>query len=118
MSAPWKRASSLGMVITLLVLVACQSPISPTEVAPAEVAPTEVVATEAAPTTADQVPRITVRHLKARLDAGVDVIVVDARSFESYREGHIAGAILMPLSEVAARYSELPRTREIVLYCA
>ncbi|MGR9036631.1 MAG: rhodanese-like domain-containing protein, partial [Gammaproteobacteria bacterium] len=44
-----------------------------------------------------------VTELKALLDAGEEVIVVDSRSLESYEARHIVGAISMPLPEVDER---------------
>jgi rhodanese-related sulfurtransferase len=68
------------------------------------------------PTTVDEVPRITVRELNSRLDAGHDVTVVDTRAPANYDEEHLPGALSIPLSEIEERGSELPRTGLIVLY--
>lgn len=45
--------------------------------------------------------------------------LVDVRTPEEYYDGHIAGAHLLPKSEVQARCGELPRDpdRAIVVYC-
>lgn len=45
------------------------------------------------------------------------VTVLDVRPEEEYRYGHIPHAISIPLKELAARLSELPRDREVVAYC-
>jgi 3-mercaptopyruvate sulfurtransferase SseA len=63
-----------------------------------------------------EVPRITAEELKAKLDRGVDVIIVDARGKESFEQEHIKGAFSMPLGEVEARHQELPKDKEIVFY--
>ena len=44
-------------------------------------------------------------------------IFVDVRTVSEYEGGHIEGAILMPLSEIGDRLSELPMDRPIVVYC-
>jgi hypothetical protein len=44
-------------------------------------------------------------------------IVVDVRSKMAYDEGHIAGAINIPVAETDARLGEFPRDRLIVTYC-
>jgi len=44
-------------------------------------------------------------------------VFVDVRSVSEYEDGHIEGAILMPLSEIADRFSELPMDKPIVVYC-
>jgi 3-mercaptopyruvate sulfurtransferase SseA len=76
-----------------------------------------LAACQSGPRTQDEVPRIAPRVLKDRLDAGDDILVVDARSAAEYAEQHIPGAISLPLSELEARMDELPRDREIVFYC-
>jgi ArsR family transcriptional regulator len=45
------------------------------------------------------------------------VTVLDVRPAEEYNAGHIAGAISLPLKELAQRLSDLPRNQEIVAYC-
>jgi hypothetical protein len=64
----------------------------------------------------DDVPRITVQELKAKLDAG-QAVLFDARSQESYTRQHIAGAISMPQDEVGGRVAELPTDKLVVFYC-
>lgn len=46
-----------------------------------------------------------------------EVTVLDVRPVEEYRAGHIPGAISIPVTELKARLSELPRKRDIVAYC-
>lgn len=43
--------------------------------------------------------------------------VLDVRPKEEYLAGHISGAISIPLSELEARISELPKDKDIVAYC-
>jgi len=43
--------------------------------------------------------------------------VLDVRPPEEYRAGHIPGAVSIPLKELEAQLSTLPRDREIVAYC-
>jgi rhodanese-related sulfurtransferase len=72
---------------------------------------------ESIPTTRSEVPRIKPQELKEKLDASEDVIVVDARSRESYDSLHIPGALSIPLPEIEERHGELPQEGEIVPYC-
>ena len=44
-------------------------------------------------------------------------VVIDVRPGDEYEAGHIAGAVSMPLGELEARLSELPRGKYIVAYC-
>src|SRR5689334_24310657 len=45
-------------------------------------------------------------------------VYVDVRSKESYDEGHLPGAISIPLSELAAHYKDLPSGKFLITYCA
>lgn len=45
------------------------------------------------------------------------VTVIDVRPPEEYEQGHIAGALNIPLDMLKTRLGELPRDREIVAYC-
>jgi rhodanese-related sulfurtransferase len=45
------------------------------------------------------------------------VTVIDVRPAEEYAQGHIAGALNVPLDKLKRRLKGLPRDREIVAYC-
>lgn len=45
------------------------------------------------------------------------VTVIDVRPPEEYAQGHIAGALNIPLDKLKQRLKELPRDRETVAYC-
>ncbi|MBE7519550.1 MAG: metalloregulator ArsR/SmtB family transcription factor [Thermoflexaceae bacterium] len=55
-------------------------------------------------------------ELLERMAAG-DVVVLDVRPGAEYRAGHIAGAVSIPLDELAARMAALPPGRQVVAYC-
>jgi 3-mercaptopyruvate sulfurtransferase SseA len=63
------------------------------------------------------VRRISVAELRRMMTKG-ETVVVDVRAPETYKQGHIKGAISIPHEEVAARASELPKDKLIVFYCA
>jgi len=44
-------------------------------------------------------------------------LFVDVRTVSEYEDGHIEGAVLIPLSEIGDRLSELPMDRPIIVYC-
>lgn len=69
--------------------------------------------------TEGEVPRITVEELKAKLAKNAPVFIIDSRSPGSYdnSEIKIKGAVRIPMDEVESRLSEIPRDREIVVYC-
>jgi rhodanese-related sulfurtransferase len=47
-----------------------------------------------------------------------DALVVDVREADEWAAGHVPGAVHLPLSELRERFGELPRERELWLYCA
>ncbi len=55
-------------------------------------------------------------ELARRLDAGT-VVLIDVRPAEEYAQGHIAGAVSVPLDELAAWARQAPRRKQIVAYC-
>ena len=57
------------------------------------------------------------RELKERLDRGEDVFVLDVREPHEYQIGRIPGSTLIPLGELAERFTELDANREIVTQC-
>jgi rhodanese-related sulfurtransferase len=66
-----------------------------------------------------RIARISPQELKAMLDAGQDVMVVDvreARDFET-EPAIIPGALHLTTAELERRHREIPRGRDIVLYC-
>lgn len=64
------------------------------------------------------VPRMTLADFKKALDAG-QILVVDVRDAQSYANGHIPGAISIPLTDLEKRAPELKASKKpIVAYCA
>jgi adenylyltransferase/sulfurtransferase len=60
---------------------------------------------------------ITPKDLKARLDAGDNIFLLDVREPNEWEIARIEGATLIPVNSVTARASELSTADEIVLYC-
>lgn len=46
-----------------------------------------------------------------------DLLVVDVRKPEEYAEGHLPGAINVPIDEIEERLDDLPVGRPMVTYC-
>ncbi len=67
--------------------------------------------------TAGGVPEVTVEELKAKLDRGEDVHVLDVREPNEYQICRIAGSTLIPLGELSNRTAELDRDRELIVHC-
>ncbi len=66
-----------------------------------------------------RIARITPEELKGKLDAGEDVIVVDLRhSYDFQAEPEtIPGAYRVETSELEEMSEQIPRDRDVVLYC-
>lgn len=61
---------------------------------------------------------ISVGDLKARLDAGEQLLVLDVRTPEEYtQDGHIAGSTLLPIQELPQRMDELEKDQPIACFC-
>lgn len=65
-------------------------------------------------------PRISAVELKARLDAGEDVVVVDSRPMSEYRVMNIPGALDCPGAELVYRVPELAKNPDtlVIVNCA
>jgi 3-mercaptopyruvate sulfurtransferase SseA len=64
------------------------------------------------------VPRMSLADFKKALDAG-QILVLDVRDAQSYANGHVPGAISVPLADLEKRAPELKASKKpIVAYCA
>jgi rhodanese-related sulfurtransferase len=61
-------------------------------------------------------PKISVHELKARLDKGETLFLLDVREPFEYEMVHL-DATLVPLRQLPERLSEIDREREIIVYC-
>lgn len=46
-----------------------------------------------------------------------DITIIDVRPEQEFSEGHIAGALNIPVGELSDKLDELPEDKEIVAYC-
>jgi rhodanese-related sulfurtransferase len=65
---------------------------------------------------AAEVDRIEAQEAKRLVDKG-EAVIVDVRSQASWDMGHVQGALHVPLDELEARLSQLPKNKLIVAYC-
>jgi len=63
--------------------------------------------------------RISIEHLRARLDGGEDIFFVDTRNPTAWAEAktELPGAIRVPADQVEQHLADIPRDRTIVTYC-
>jgi adenylyltransferase/sulfurtransferase len=65
----------------------------------------------------EAVPEVSARELKAELDAGQPLVLVDVRQPFEWDIGHIPGSVLIPLAEVPARAQEVAGEAHVVTIC-
>jgi rhodanese-related sulfurtransferase len=56
-----------------------------------------------------------VHELQVKKDPAL--FVLDVRSPEEFAAGHVPGAVNIPHDQVASRLAEIPKDKEVVLYC-
>lgn len=59
---------------------------------------------------------ITAKELKARVDAGDAIILIDVRENNEYEMANMGG-ILIPMSEIKERFNEIPKEGDVVVHC-
>ena len=52
------------------------------------------------------------------MHGGDDAVVVDVRRPDEYAEGHVKGAIFIPVDDVLSRIDELPKDKKLLFICA
>lgn len=58
-----------------------------------------------------------VQELHEQLKTDNNLLIVDVREQAEWDEVRIPGAILLPLSELEARFAELPKDKALILQC-
>ncbi len=66
---------------------------------------------------APKIPEMTVEDLKARIDRGEAVNILDVREPNEFQICRIEGSTLIPLGQLGARASELDPSRELIVHC-
>ena len=64
----------------------------------------------------DEFEPVSRKELLERLRCGT-ATVLDVRPEDGFRQGHVSGAVNIPLSQLERRLAELPVDREVVAYC-
>jgi rhodanese-related sulfurtransferase len=62
---------------------------------------------------------ITVAEVRQLLDAGTELLLLDCRTPDEHATALIAGAVLVPMQEIAERVAELAdwEAKPVVVYC-
>lgn len=66
----------------------------------------------------DWIDTIPADRLKRLLDSGVNLFLVDLRPAKEFARQRLPGAHSIPSTELPSRFSEIPKTVRVVLYCA
>lgn len=64
------------------------------------------------------VARIVPAELRRKLEAGEELVVVDVRSALESESDSVPGALRIPLEDLETRHGEIPRDRDIILFCS
>jgi hypothetical protein len=124
-ASPWTFVIGLatGAVVVAAIFLLRPSPTIPTDqtAAPASAAersvamPVEV--TPVSPAEIARVERISASETRRLLEAD-QAIIIDVRDVHSFVDGHIPGALQIPLEYVPSQIPWFPRDRKIITYCA
>ena len=71
----------------------------------------------AAPATVVAVPMSQEALLEHQASHPDHLFVLDVRTPQEYAEGHVPGAVNVPHDQLASRLTEVPKDKDVVLYC-
>jgi rhodanese-related sulfurtransferase len=71
-----------------------------------------------APELVERIERITAGSVAEQLAGPAPPLLVDVRTAREWSDGHIDGAVNLPLAQLAGRLDEVPRERPLIVYCA
>jgi len=60
---------------------------------------------------------LTVHELKAKLDRGEELTILDDRSEREWNEGHIKGALHIYVGHIKERMADIPKDRPVAILC-
>jgi rhodanese-related sulfurtransferase len=66
----------------------------------------------------DAIDTVSADRVKLLLDAGEKLVFIDLRPAKDFQENRLPGAHSIPMTELAKRFEEIPKTGRVVLYCA
>jgi rhodanese-related sulfurtransferase len=78
---------------------------------------TDAVSAHAQMAAAPQVPLIEPAQVRGLISLGGKLTIIDVRTPEEYAQGHLNGAMLMPLDKLPNTYSTLPKKGKLIVYC-
>ncbi len=62
--------------------------------------------------------RLGIKQIAAKdLDQKKGMVLLDVRTDKEYQQGHIPGAVHVPLADIGDRVKKLKKDKEVVVYC-
>lgn len=62
-------------------------------------------------------PSRAIGSAEARRVVAAGGLLVDVRTADEFADGHLDGAVNIPVDELRGRLAEVPRDREVIVYC-
>lgn len=97
-----------------VIAVAGEPAMTPTAPAPAAAAPAATTAAPAAMAAEPMTQEALLEHQSMHPDR---LFVLDVRTPREYAEGHVPGAVNVPQEQLASRLAEVPKDKDVVIYC-
>jgi rhodanese-related sulfurtransferase len=105
-----RRKSGLGIALLGVFALVAGVPAAAVETTPAAAPAAKPAASGVTPMSQEQLLEHQAKHPK-------HLLVLDVRSPEEFKEGHVPGAVNVPYDQIATRLSEVPKDKDVVLYC-
>ena len=97
-----------------VIAVAGEPAMTPTAPAPAAAAPATTTPAPAAMAAVPMTQEALLENQSMRPD---QLFVLDVRTPQEYAEGHVPGAVNVPQDQLASRLAEVPKDKDVVIYC-
>ncbi len=94
----------LAALLAIVILAGCGAPAAP-------------AAGQAQAIDVASLPRDVDAQTAAALRQQPDVVILDVREQNEWDAGHIPGALLIPMGQVADRLSEIPTDKTVIVQC-
>jgi rhodanese-related sulfurtransferase len=105
-----RRKSGLGIALLGAFALVAGVPASATETKPAAAPAAKPAAASVTPMSQEQLLEHQARHPQ-------HLFVLDVRSPEEFAAGHVPGAVNVPYDQIATRLADVPKDKDVVLYC-
>lgn len=60
---------------------------------------------------------ISAKELNNWLNTGKDILLIDVREPSEFKDGYLKGAVNIPLGQLENRLQEIPKEKDVVVYC-